>query len=33
MRQQAAAMAGHTLAAVEDLDRRGGDPRLDLLAQ
>ncbi len=28
----AAAMAGDPLAAVEDLDGRDGDPRLDLLA-
>src|SRR6516164_4510091 len=32
MRPQAAPMAGDALAAVEDLDRRRGDPRLDLLA-
>ena len=32
MRPDAAAMAGDPLAAMEDLDRGGGDPRLDLLA-
>ena len=32
MRPGAAAMAGDPLAAMEDLDRGGGDPRLDLLA-
>ena len=32
MRAQAAAMAGDPFAAMEDLDCRGGDPRLDLLA-
>ena len=32
MRPGAAAMAGDPLAAMEDLDCGGGDPRLDLLA-
>jgi hypothetical protein len=32
VRAQAAAMTGDALAAVEDLDRRHGDPRFDLLA-
>jgi hypothetical protein len=33
MRAQAAAMAGNPFAAMKDLDSRGGDARLDLLAE
>src|ERR1700756_1462803 len=33
MRAQAAAMAGDPFAAMKDLDCRGGDARLDLLAE